>query len=123
MTTNGADGRAALQGVNVSARAQAAIRRAIAELGAVAGEDPRLSALVSKLRAIESPTDFDADRAASVAKALADSERLAKSEDASPAVRERMREVSMELQRAHLSRYSAGGAAVWEDSARAAGLV
>ncbi len=125
MASNGTtgDGAAALAGVNVSAAAQAAIRRAIEQLQPHVNEDPRLRALAQKLTAIGNPSDFDADRAATVAKALRDSERIAKSQDVSPLVRERAAEVSLELQRSHLQRHSAGGYETWEASAREAGLL
>ena len=107
------DGAAVLAGVNMSEAAQQAVRRAVNQLRPHAGEDERVAALVRKLNAIANPDDFDSERAGEIAKALHDSERIAKSEDASPALRERMRKASLELQRAHLSRYSAGGSAVW----------
>jgi hypothetical protein len=111
--------------IEVSAGAQTAIRSAIASLEPYRAE-PRIEALVSKLGAIAEPADGfaanDYGRDEAVAKAMADADRLAKSEDGSPAIRDRARAASLELQRAHLAKHS-GAAAVWERAAQEAGLV
>ena len=102
----------------VSAAAQRAIRNAQVALRPYADE-PRVAALVQKLTAISSP-EGSFERDDEISKALIHVESLAKGEDASAAVRDRASQVSMELQRAHLSRHS-GGAHVWERAAREAG--
>jgi hypothetical protein len=107
-------------GQEVSAGARAAIEQAIAVLEAHDAE-PRVRALVEKLRAIASPTDNFAamdyarhDREGLVVKAMVDAERIAKSEAASPAMRERAAAAHRDLQLSHLQRWNPRAAADWQ---------
>lgn len=106
--------------LNVSAGAQAATRRALAALEPYAGE-PRVKALIGKLTAIADPTNFDADRAAEIAKALADCEALAKSEDVSDLVKAKAERARVELEKSYLERMSPAGADVWKRAMQAQG--
>jgi hypothetical protein len=101
----------------ISAGASSAIRSAIQTLMPYANED-RVAALVRKLNAIRDP-EGDSDE---LAKALVETEAIAKSENISVGVRDRTFRASMELQRSYLAKHS-GGASVWEHSARPAGRV
>ena len=103
----------------VSAGAQSAIKNAMASLQAYKAE-PRVAALISKLATIANP-EGDTGDDGQLAKSMADAERIEKSEDVSPQLRERAGNVRLELERAYLRKHSAGGSAVWEREARAAG--
>jgi hypothetical protein len=106
--------------LNVSTGAQAAIRRAMAALTPYEGE-PRVAALVTKLRAIESPSDFDADRVAEISKALLDCQSLAKSEDVSDLVKAKAESARVELEKSYLERMSPAGSDVWKRAMQAQG--
>lgn len=107
-------GRATQAGQEVSSGAQAAIERAISVLGPYEDE-PRIAALTEKLRAIGSPTDGfsagDYGGDAEVVKSMVEAESIAKSEAASPALRERAASVARDLQLLHLQEFNPRAAA------------
>jgi hypothetical protein len=107
--------------MEVSAGAQAAIRSAMTTLQRY-GSEPRVAALIRRLNAIESPEGGFGDGDEQLAKSMIDCDRIAKSEDVSDGLRDRARDASFELQRAHLRKHS-GGATVWESAAKEAGRV
>jgi hypothetical protein len=106
--------------IDVSTGAQGAIKSAMDALQPYSSE-PRVAGLLSKLNAIANPEDIRGEDETQLAKSIADCEKIAKSEDASPHLRERAENVGHELQRAYLRKVSPAGSETWEAAAKRAG--
>jgi hypothetical protein len=99
--------------LQVSSGAQAAIGRAVDVLRPYRNE-PRVDGLLGKLEAIQSPDDFgDGDE---LAKAMVACDRIAKSEDLSPELRERGRKAGMACQLEYLAKSNPMASQAWENS-------